>query len=90
MFNWSISRTDAAPTPTATARLRMSGARHSGDPMGARADDHGRRDDGSTGRSDPDLIDPDDAGKTVVPESAFVAEGRDDDGHRPSGYRSRD
>src|SRR5688572_28952846 len=29
MLSWSISRTDAAPTPTATARRRMSGARRS-------------------------------------------------------------
>ena len=29
MFSWSISRTDAAPTPTATARFRISGARRS-------------------------------------------------------------
>src|SRR6185369_10426171 len=29
MFSWSISRTDAAPTPTAVARARMIGARRS-------------------------------------------------------------
>ena len=29
MFSWSISRTDAAPTPTATARLRINGASRS-------------------------------------------------------------
>jgi hypothetical protein len=47
--------------------------------------DHRRGDDSSAGRCDADLIDPDDAGETLVPETAFVAEGRDDDGHRPSG-----
>src|SRR3954452_20200745 len=29
MLSWSISRTEAAPTPTATARDRMTGARRS-------------------------------------------------------------
>src|SRR5437899_407995 len=33
MLSWSISRTDAAPTPTATARDRMIGARRSRCPI---------------------------------------------------------
>ena len=55
------------------------------DPMTARLHDHGRGDDGPAGRGHADLIDARDAEVTVVPEPAFVAEGRDDDGHRPSG-----
>jgi hypothetical protein len=47
--------------------------------------DHGGRDDRSAGRGDADLVDARDAGVTVVPEPAFMAERGDDDGHRPSG-----
>ena len=63
MLSWSISRTDAAPTPTATARDRMIGARRSrcaadsvfgiadaGDPVAAGPHDDGRRDDRAAGR----------------------------------------
>ena len=95
MLSWSISRTDAAPTPTATARARMSGASRSrwaggqglrvadaGDPVAARPHDHGRRDDGATGRRDADLVDADDPLEALVPETALVAEGGDDRSHR--------
>ena len=50
-------------------RLRVADAR---DPVAAGLHDHGRGDDGATGRCDTDLIDPDDAGQTLVPETAFV------------------
>jgi hypothetical protein len=49
--------------------------------MAARPDDHRRRDHGAAGRGDADFIHADDALAAVVPEPAFVAEGRDDRGH---------
>jgi hypothetical protein len=46
--------------------------------------DHSRGDDRAAGRSDADLVDARDPFVPGVPEAALVAEGRDDDGHRPS------
>ena len=99
MLSWSISRTDAAPTPTATARARISGASRSRwagrqrlrvadarDPVTAGPHDHGRCDDRAAGRRDADLVDADDPDEALVPESALVAEGRDDGSHRALGY----
>jgi hypothetical protein len=63
-------------------RLRVPDAR---DPMTARTHDHGRRDHGPTGRCDADLVHADDPGQALVPESALVAEGRDDRSHRRLG-----
>ena len=98
MLSWSISRTDAAPTPTATARARISGASRSrwaadrvlesrtpGIRWQPGPHDHGRRDDRPAGRRDADLVDADDPDEALVPEAALVAEGRDDDGHRRLG-----
>jgi len=98
MFSRSISVTDAAPTPTATARfpdqrgkpLALRGAEglgvaDAGDPVAARIHDHGRRDDRAARGRDADLIDTGDTGQALVPQAALVAEGRDDDGHRSSG-----
>jgi hypothetical protein len=53
--------------------------------MATRLHDHRGGNDCPAGRRDTHLIDSDDAGQTLIPETAFVAEGRDDDGHRPSG-----
>ena len=63
-------------------RLRVADAL---DPVAAGLHDHGRRDDRAARRRDTDLVDPGDAGEALVPETALMAEGRDDDGHRPSG-----
>src|SRR3954470_9915524 len=46
-------------------------------------------DDRTGGRRDSDLVDADDAHEALVPETALMAEGRDDRSHRPEAYRNR-
>jgi hypothetical protein len=53
--------------------------------MTAGLHDHRRGDDGAARRGYPDLVDPRDPHATVVPEPAFMAEIRDDEGHGSSG-----
>ena len=97
-----MSATDAAPTPTAIARRRMTGASRSRwsarhrlrvpdavDPVAVGRHDHGRGDDRAGRGGDADLVHAHDAARAIPPQGAFPAERGDDDGHRSTAYRAR-
>ena len=94
-----MSATDAAPTPTATARRRMTGrqplplggAHRLGvadavDPVAVGRHDHRGGDDGPARRRHADLVHAGHARRAAAPQRALPAEGRDDHGHRRIAY----
>ena len=82
-------RPDERSEPFALRGGERLGVADPGDPVTARAHDHGGRHDGAAGRRDAHLVDADDPLDPRVPETALVAEGRDDRSHRPIAYRNR-
>src|SRR5258707_1284329 len=83
MLIWSISRTDAAPTPTATARARMIGARRSRCPADRVGEEVELPPPGDAVPDDFDLLDP----RAVDLERALDADARRDP---PNRDRARD